>query len=52
MVASVNAFTRLWLGVLPAAGLRITDKLQAEPELIARIDDVLRLPKPHPDWEF
>ena len=27
--ASINAFTRLWLGVRPATGLSITDQLEA-----------------------
>ncbi len=50
--ATVNAFTRLWLGVRPASGLSITDDLAAPPELIEALDDVLRLPEPHPDWDF
>jgi hypothetical protein len=49
---TVNAFTRLWLGVLPASGLAITDDLKAAPELIERLDDVLHMPLPQPDWEF
>jgi hypothetical protein len=52
MSASVNAFTRLWLGVRPASSLRYTDDLDAPPELIETLDSVLRLPPPHPDWEF
>lgn len=52
MQASVNAFTRLWLGVLPASGLSVTDDLQAGPALVQRLDHLLRLPPPQPDWEF
>ncbi len=49
---TVNAFTRLWLGVRPATGLAITDDLEGPPELLEALDDVLRLPAPHPDWDF
>lgn len=50
--ASVNAFTRLWLGVRPASSLRYTDELDAPPELIETLDSVLQLPPPRPDWDF
>jgi len=50
--ASVNAFTRLWLGVAPASGLAVSDDLDAPDELLARLDRVLRLPKPITDWDF
>ncbi len=50
--ASVGAFTRMWLGVLPATGLAMTDKLTAPRELLERLDWAFRLPKPKPDWEF
>ena len=50
--ASVNAFTRLWLGVQPATGLAATDKLSGPPELLDELDRVLRLPTPKPDWDF
>lgn len=49
---TVNAFTRLWLGVRPATGLSFTDELVGPPELLAQLDDVLRLPTPIPDWDF
>lgn len=49
--ASVNAFTRLWLGVRPATGLAVTDKLSGPPDLLNRLDE-LRLPTPMPDWDF
>jgi hypothetical protein len=52
MIASVDAFTRLWLGVGPATGLAITDDLAAPVELLETLDAVLRLPAPQPDWEF
>ena len=50
--ASVNAFTRLWLGVRPASGLAVTDDLAGPPELLAALDRAVRLPRPMPDWGF
>ncbi len=50
--ASVGAFTRFWLGVRPASGLSCTDDLAGPPELLARLDQLLCLPPPLPDWEF
>ena len=50
--ASVGAFTRLWLGVRPAAGLAWTDALSGPQDLLERLDRVLRLPDPKPDWDF
>lgn len=48
--ATVNAFSRLWLGVGPASGLAITDGLRAPAELLEALDRTLRLPAPHIDW--
>ena len=50
--ASVGAFTRLWLGVRSATRLAWTDALAGPQELLGRLDRVLRLPEPKPDWEF
>lgn len=50
--ASVNAFTRLWLGVRPASGLAVTDELSGPPELLAKLDRLLCLPRPSPDWDM
>jgi predicted acetyltransferase len=50
--ASVGAFTRMWLGVRPATGLAVTDELAGPPELLAQLNNVLRLPDPKPDWDF
>lgn len=50
--ASVNAFTRMWLGVRPATGLAATDDLSGPPDLLEDLDDAFRLPSPHPDWPF
>lgn len=50
--ASVNAFTRMWLGVRPATGLAVTDELAGPRGLLEGLDAVLRLPEPKPDWDF
>lgn len=50
--ASVGAFTRLWLGVRPAAGLAISDDLHGSPELLAALNETLRLPVPKIDWDL
>ena len=50
--ASVGGFTRLWLGVRPAAGLAMTDDLSGPQELLEQLDNVLLLPEPKPDWDF
>ena len=52
LTTTVNAFTRLWLGVLPASTLAATDELSAAPKLLSGLDEVLRLPTPRPDWGF
>ncbi|MFX0062019.1 MAG: GNAT family N-acetyltransferase [Candidatus Hermodarchaeota archaeon] len=50
--ASVGAFTRMWLGICPATGLAATDELLGSPDLLKKLDWVLRLPVPRLDWEF
>jgi predicted acetyltransferase len=50
--ASVNAFSRLWLGVVSATGLRVTDDLSGPDDLIGELDRILRLPRPSSDWEY
>lgn len=45
--ASVNAFSRMWLGVRPASSLAVSDSLAADSDLLARLDACLRLPRPH-----
>jgi len=52
LTASVNAFTRLWLGVRPATGLAVTDDLAGPASLLEQLDRALRLPEPKPDWDF
>lgn len=50
--ASVNAFSRLWLGVRPASGLALTDNLRACPGLLRELDWAFRLPPPLIDWSY
>ncbi|MBN2471746.1 MAG: GNAT family N-acetyltransferase [Anaerolineae bacterium] len=50
--ASVGAFTRLWMGVRPASGLAVTDRLSGPPELLAALDRRLCLPQPYMDQQF
>jgi len=52
LAASVNAFTRLWLGVRPATGLAVSDDLAGPPKLLEALDWALRLPAPKPGWDF
>jgi hypothetical protein len=52
LTASVGAFTRLWMGVLPATGLALTEELNAPEDLLIRLDRNLRLPTPHFDWMY
>lgn len=49
---SVNAFTRLWLGVRPASSLAVTDDLAGSAELLRALDEVFRLPPPHPTMDI
>lgn len=50
--AAVGAFSRVWLGVRPAASVAVTDDLDAPAELLAELDAALALPVPHFDWGF
>jgi hypothetical protein len=52
LIASANAFSRLWLGVRSAGTLSWTDELSGPPDLLTRLDRAFRLPMPSPDWEF
>jgi len=52
LTASVNAFTRLWIGVRPATGLALTDDLAGPGGLLEALDAALCLPTPLPGWEF
>ena len=50
--ASVNAFTRLWLGVRPASILSWSDDLSGPQGPLAKLDRTLFLPAPQVDWDF
>jgi GNAT superfamily N-acetyltransferase len=50
--ASVNAFSRLWLGVRPATGLAVTADLSGPGTLLEELDRAFLLPQPVPDWDF
>jgi len=50
--ASINAFTRMWLGAVPATGLAVTDELDGPQELLEELDWAFRLPTPRFDWPF
>jgi hypothetical protein len=52
LTATVNSFSRLWIGVAPATGLAAMGELSAPLDLLEALDDVLRLPCPLPDWRF
>jgi len=52
MQASVNAFSRLWVGVRSATSLSWSDDLDAPEALLQAMDHALRLPAPLPDWDF
>ncbi|MHC4712575.1 MAG: GNAT family N-acetyltransferase [Planctomycetota bacterium] len=50
--ASVNAFTRLWLGVVPATTLSVTDELSGPAELLSKLDEAIVLPVPRTAWAY
>lgn len=52
ITADVGAFTRLWLGVLSATGLAVTDNLSGPQKLLEELDEIITLPQPHPDWDY
>jgi len=52
LTATVNALTRLWLGVRPATGLAVTDDLSGPLDLLQALDRAICLPEPKPDWDY
>jgi len=52
MTTGVGAFTRLWFGVRSPTVLAVSDPIEAPPELLAALDEALRLPKPVSGWLF
>jgi hypothetical protein len=52
VTSSVNALSRLLWGVASASSLSVTDDLSAPADLLASLDDGLRLPSPRMGWDF
>ena len=52
LTASVNAFTRMWLGALSASSLTISADLKGPDDLIRALDRTVRLPAPQLAWDF
>ena len=53
MKTSVGTFPRMWLGVSPPTGLALTSPdLDAPRDLLHRLDRVLLMPTPRPDWDM
>jgi len=50
--ASVNAFTRMWYGIMPATSLVYSDGIEAPEKLLKKLDKVFILPEAHVDWGF
>lgn len=50
--ASVNAFSRLWMGERPSSSLALTDDLSAPGDLVAALDRALCLPRAAAGWTF
>jgi predicted acetyltransferase len=49
---SINDLSRLWLGVATAESLVTVGNLQADHDLISKIDALIQLPQPNVDWDF
>ena len=52
MVATVNAFSRLWFGVRAASALCLGDRIEAPQTLVRRLDEALALPPIRAGWDF
>ncbi len=50
--STVNAFTRLWMGILPASSLTMNEDFTASEELVEILDELFNIPKPDVNWEF
>jgi hypothetical protein len=48
----VNDLSRIWFGSASAEAVSVTGDFVAEPELIQRIDSIVKLPVPTVDWDF
>jgi len=52
LAASVNAFTRMWMGIQPATTLVYSDSIVAPEELLKQLDKTFLLPPARTDWQF
>jgi hypothetical protein len=52
LLCSVNDLSRLWIGASTAEALTTVGDLQADKELISRIDSIFSIPAPTLDWDF
>jgi len=50
--ATVNDLSRIWFGSTSAEAVSVTGNFVADPELIERIDSIVKLPVPIVDWDF
>jgi len=50
--ASINAFTRMWIGVRSAQSLAITDDLSGSDALLDTLSAQWTLPEPATDWDY
>ena len=50
--ASINAFTRLWMGARSATALALTDDLRGPGDLLAALTSRWLLPEPAADWDY
>lgn len=50
--ATVNAFTRLWIGVRNATTLAASDHLTGPPELMNQLDEAFAVPEPRQGWFY
>jgi hypothetical protein len=52
LTASVNDFTRFWMGAADAEVLAGVGSFDGPQDLIVALDESLRLPLPAPDWDY
>jgi hypothetical protein len=50
--ASINDFSRYWLGVQSAEALNVTGKFDGSGKLLEELDAANDLPSPDPDWDY
>ena len=50
--ASINGFSRLWIGASNATALNAVGQLDGENALLQQLDECIRLPMPAIDWDF